>query len=550
MVAPISIISTIEQQMSSNGGTPSSASPSLRRMASLRRVNSSNSINSIGSPEVYYSHSPQRPPPGVSTTPLSISTEYVGGGSNNKIESPPPSVSRVNSLRWTNSGVVSHPSTKKTSSSGPALSPPLHPSRSKHASAGPASPPLHPSFQRGSNRSIQRTQQSNVLAGGVIKPSSASGAATPSLMQYSNISSRPSPTQQPPKQPSSSLAVAAAVRSPFDPSTTVGTLLTSSFAACGADELMQLPKISGSSNEQHLRTTTDQDIEYNGSSLSMKESNIMGNRSSDGIIIANSTSNESSSSTSSATPTMSECDYDTNPTELYLAVQNKHWDLVVGRSTLHPSEVATWVTRKESDGMTLRWRLLPLHAAIVFEAPLMVIGMLISAFGHGAQCKDDQGKLPIHLCFRRDTHEEVLELLLRAYPGGMDAEDDKGRTPLVLARQSNSSRRDVWVRMLEGFVVTKEAEEGGGGGRGKGLSVNPSANLAASTMPYHLQSGSRVPKGGLHTATQKISHKLTRKQGIILTMGAISEPKIGEGEPFWKRARIRSPLMRPMKRRA
>ena len=31
-------------------------------------------------------------------------------------------------------------------------------------------------------------------------------------------------------------------------------------------------------------------------------------------------------------------------------------------------------------------------------------------------------------------------------------------------------------------------------------------------------------------------------------MGAISEPKIGEGEPFWTKARICSRLMRPMKR--
>ena len=63
-----------------------------------------------------------------------------------------------------------------------------------------------------------------------------------------------------------------------------------------------------------------------------------------------------------------ERDYDTNPTELYLSVQRKDWDGAVERSATCQHEASTWVSWKEADGK-LHWRLLPLHAAIIFCAP-------------------------------------------------------------------------------------------------------------------------------------------------------------------------------------
>ena len=85
-----------------------------------------------------------------------------------------------------------------------------------------------------------------------------------------------------------------------------------------------------------------------------------------------------------------ECDYDANPTALYLAVQRKDWDGAVERSATHPHEAGTWVSRRESDGR-LRWRLLPLHAAVIFRAPERTISSLLFAYVQGAACKDDQG---------------------------------------------------------------------------------------------------------------------------------------------------------------
>lgn len=158
-----------------------------------------------------------------------------------------------------------------------------------------------------------------------------------------------------------------------------------------------------------------------------------------------------------------ECDYDTNPTELYLSVQRKDWDGAVERSATCPHEASTWVSRKEADGK-LRWRLLPLHAAIIFRAPERTVSALLFAYAQGAACKDDQGMLPLHLAFRNGCDEGVVHLLLMAYPQSVDVQDRKGRTPMVLAQQSTHQNRELYIRALERgpayYAVANAAKDG------------------------------------------------------------------------------------------
>ena len=80
-----------------------------------------------------------------------------------------------------------------------------------------------------------------------------------------------------------------------------------------------------------------------------------------------------------------------------------------------PHKAGTWVSRKESDGK-LHWRLLPLHATIIFHSPERTIGALLFAFARGAVCKDDQGMLPLHLGFHNGCDGAVVDLILVAYP--------------------------------------------------------------------------------------------------------------------------------------
>jgi predicted nucleic acid-binding Zn-ribbon protein len=118
---------------------------------------------------------------------------------------------------------------------------------------------------------------------------------------------------------------------------------------------------------------------------------------------------------------------------------------VIARSETDYVEARTWVFRKKFDGK-LRWRLLPVHAAIIFKAPEHVIEALLGAYPRGAECKDDRGMLPLHLAFRNGSSEDIVDLLLVAYPQFIDVKDRKGRIPLVLAQASTSPNRDAFKR--------------------------------------------------------------------------------------------------------
>eukprot|EP00529_Nitzschia_sp_RCC80_P016136 CAMPEP_0113496618 /NCGR_PEP_ID=MMETSP0014_2-20120614/30214_1 /TAXON_ID=2857 /ORGANISM="Nitzschia sp." /LENGTH=666 /DNA_ID=CAMNT_0000390545 /DNA_START=69 /DNA_END=2069 /DNA_ORIENTATION=- /assembly_acc=CAM_ASM_000159 len=143
-----------------------------------------------------------------------------------------------------------------------------------------------------------------------------------------------------------------------------------------------------------------------------------------------------------------ERDFDKNPTVLYAYVQKKLWKEAVDRARENPEETNIWVCRREKDGR-LRWRLLPLHAAIVFKAPEEVVSALLEAYPKGAEAKDDQGMLPLHLAFRNGAAEAVVNLLLLAYPASVDVPDRKGRKPMVLAQAASSPNREIFIEALE-----------------------------------------------------------------------------------------------------
>ena len=143
-----------------------------------------------------------------------------------------------------------------------------------------------------------------------------------------------------------------------------------------------------------------------------------------------------------------ECDYDVNPTKLYEALQQRNWEASIERCKTHDKEARTWVARKEKNGK-LRWRLLPLHAAVIFKAPDNVLEALLAAYPRGVECKDDQGMLPLHLAFRNGSSEGCVNLLLAAFPKSIEVKDRKGRIPLALAQASTSPNRDAFMRALE-----------------------------------------------------------------------------------------------------
>jgi hypothetical protein len=144
-----------------------------------------------------------------------------------------------------------------------------------------------------------------------------------------------------------------------------------------------------------------------------------------------------------------ECDFDKSPTDLYLCLMRKDWSGAIRRCVQRPDEAKTWIYRKEPAG-TLRWKLLPIHAAVIFNAPVPVIDSLLHSFAEGASYKDDQGMVPLHLAIRMNSDHSVVEKLVAAQPESVKAQDRKGRTPRALAeKQAACPQKLLVIQTLE-----------------------------------------------------------------------------------------------------
>merc|ERR1712194_523698 len=109
-------------------------------------------------------------------------------------------------------------------------------------------------------------------------------------------------------------------------------------------------------------------------------------------------------------------DYDFNPTMLYKLIESKQWDGVISRCKQEPSEAGTWIARRGKDEK-LRWKILPLHAAICLKAPKEVLLKLLVTFPESLSSVDDQGMLPIHLALKNDEVDDTfLRTMLNTYP--------------------------------------------------------------------------------------------------------------------------------------
>jgi hypothetical protein len=136
------------------------------------------------------------------------------------------------------------------------------------------------------------------------------------------------------------------------------------------------------------------------------------------------------------------CDYDTNISHLYSLLESSQWDKVRIRCRTNPKEVRTWIVRRDQKNSKVRWKLLPLHAAVIFQAPTDVVANILNGYPIAAAKKDDQGMLPLHLAFRHKQHEEtLLELLLEQYPQGVTIKDRRDRLPLDHGKETQFSTK-------------------------------------------------------------------------------------------------------------
>mmetsp|Transcript_5337 Transcript_5337/g.12121 ORF Transcript_5337/g.12121 Transcript_5337/m.12121 type:complete len:693 (-) Transcript_5337:204-2282(-) len=136
-------------------------------------------------------------------------------------------------------------------------------------------------------------------------------------------------------------------------------------------------------------------------------------------------------------PEACEVDYDKNATDLFQALEARQFDYVdqmfsqVNRQ--FTKECRTWVVargQKRKDSSQLRFRALPLHAALVFGAPDCITKKILNAYPKGTRGRDVKGRLPIHLAMEHDASEEIVALVLEAFPKGFFARDKKDMEPI------------------------------------------------------------------------------------------------------------------------
>lgn len=137
---------------------------------------------------------------------------------------------------------------------------------------------------------------------------------------------------------------------------------------------------------------------------------------------------------------MKEADYDTSPTILIKLIERKMWEQAITRCEDHPDEAAIWMCRRKetkedkNSNEDVRWKILPIHSAIVLHAPTNLVEALVDAYPAGLRCGDDRGMLPLHMAFRLGSSLETTTVLVDAYPDALKKKDAKNHTPLHILK--------------------------------------------------------------------------------------------------------------------
>ena len=165
-----------------------------------------------------------------------------------------------------------------------------------------------------------------------------------------------------------------------------------------------------------------------------------------------------------------EVDYHQNCTGIYTHIENQRWREVSERCRTHPIETKTWVYRMDKIKKNILWRMLPIHTAVLYRAPVYVLLDLIQAYPEGPSSPDDRRMLPIHMACRIVCKEDVLRLLLKHAPSTVFEEDIKGRTPrdfLGESKRENKSKvlqkinernRKNLLKILKEFEQMKDTD--------------------------------------------------------------------------------------------
>jgi len=103
----------------------------------------------------------------------------------------------------------------------------------------------------------------------------------------------------------------------------------------------------------------------------------------------------------------------------------------------------------------LRFRALPLHAAVVFGVPDDLTKAILEAYPLATKGRDVKGRLPVHLACEHEVSDDVLIALINAFPKAFYAKDKTGKTPIDYMND-NGDRK--WIKQMIPPLLTAKIE--------------------------------------------------------------------------------------------
>ena len=113
----------------------------------------------------------------------------------------------------------------------------------------------------------------------------------------------------------------------------------------------------------------------------------------------------------------------------------------------------------------IRWSHLPLHAAILFGAPLTVLQALIPLYPASIRCTDDQHSLPLHLALSVGASDEICLYLAQLFPPALWTKNQQGHWPCQVPVPSPKVPRQellqlcVTAHAVENIAPRKDDED-------------------------------------------------------------------------------------------
>lgn len=203
---------------------------------------------------------------------------------------------------------------------------------------------------------------------------------------------------------------------------------------------------------------------------------------------------------------------------LYKVIESRSWDAVLDLIQNDPSEAAKWITRDEK----YSWRLLPIHAAVIFKAPEYIIEALLKAYPDGALAGDNKGMTPLHLAFRHGASDATLFCLLSACPMAVGIKDKNGRVPL-------ERHRSLFIPSNRDHSLTKKVS---GFAKYVSIAVQMEKEAITSQLTTNFNTKLKQIDSNITKLNANLENALKQKEETVARLTADFEAKLKEKETY------------------